>query len=58
MGVLPGVFLKPMEPSVNRILDHMAGVQTSAKNVAAPPAAKPPAAAHHAAADRQARRGM
>jgi NADH-quinone oxidoreductase subunit M len=39
MGVVPGVFLRPMEPSVRRTLGEMVAVQTPVNAGAEPPAA-------------------
>ncbi len=48
MGVLPGVFLKPMEPAVARVVEHIRGAQAVDVENHAPEAAiapAPPAAA-------------
>jgi len=39
MGVAPGIFLKPMEPSVLRIIDRINQVRFAAHATAAPPTA-------------------
>jgi NADH-quinone oxidoreductase subunit M len=37
MGVLPGIFLRPMEPSVVKVVDRITGTQPSrAQNLAVP----------------------
>ena len=42
MGVLPGIFLRPMEPSVNKIIDRVNKAQPARVSVASP---EPPASA-------------
>jgi hypothetical protein len=43
MGVLPGIFLRPMEPSVVKLIDRVTGTQPS--RVQSTPASARPAAA-------------
>jgi len=55
MGILPGIFLRPMEPSVMKILDVIHGTSPAAKlrsGIPLPPPAKP---AVETVAERQAR---
>jgi NADH-quinone oxidoreductase subunit M len=41
MGVLPGIFLQPMEPSVNRLIDRVAGRQPAQVELTRPGARAP-----------------
>ena len=50
MGVAPGVFLRPMEPSVNKLLDRIVGSQPAHVRVP-PPAVRGPLTANRESAD-------
>jgi len=45
MGVVPGAFLKPMEPAVRKTVEHIVGGQQPANALTAPQPAPDPAAA-------------
>jgi NADH-quinone oxidoreductase subunit M len=44
MGVMPGLFLRPMEPAVARVIERVTGSQPTRVSIERPDTGKPPAA--------------